>query len=327
MQIETDRLILRPWRESDAPALYEYAKDERVGPAAGWLGVPFWEQGLIPEAVRRQAAEEKTLYVTDLDGTLLGPDAALSEYTKHTLNKRIAGGLCFTYATARSWHSAVKVTEGLRLTLPAIIFNGTAIVEAASGKVLSLESFTPSELEFIKEKLEQYQIAPLVHAFVDEKERVSWNRQCETSGIRDYLSSRPGDTRQRAVSGSRALFEGTVFYVTCIATEPELRPFYEEIKKEQRFTCVLQQDVYSPFYWCEIMPQNATKAAAAQKLKAMLGCSQLVTFGDALNDIPLFEAADRCYAVQNAAPELKRIATGIIGANTENGVARFLAQA
>lgn len=41
MQIETDRLILRPWRESDAPALYEYAKDERVGPAAGWLGVPF----------------------------------------------------------------------------------------------------------------------------------------------------------------------------------------------------------------------------------------------------------------------------------------------
>ena len=93
MQIETDRLILRPWRESDAPALYEYAKDERVGPAAGWLGVPFWEQGLIPEAVRRRAAEEKTLYVTDLDGTLLGPDAALSEYTKHTLNKLIAGGL------------------------------------------------------------------------------------------------------------------------------------------------------------------------------------------------------------------------------------------
>ena len=36
MIIETERLILRPWEESDAGSLYEYAKDPRVGPAAGW---------------------------------------------------------------------------------------------------------------------------------------------------------------------------------------------------------------------------------------------------------------------------------------------------
>lgn len=34
--IETERLILRPWNEHDAAALYQYAKDPRVGPAAGW---------------------------------------------------------------------------------------------------------------------------------------------------------------------------------------------------------------------------------------------------------------------------------------------------
>ena len=109
--LETERLILRPWCEADAESLYEYAKDERVGPVAGWpthtsvensreviktvlsadetyavclktdnraigsvglligknsnlnlpenegeigywLGVPFWGQGIIPEAVR-----------------------------------------------------------------------------------------------------------------------------------------------------------------------------------------------------------------------------------------------------------------------------------
>ena len=111
MIIETERLILRPWAESDAESLFEYARDERVGPVAGWpvhtsvehslevirtvlsapetyavclktdniaigsiglmiggrsdmqlpddeaeigywIGVPFWGQGLIPEAVR-----------------------------------------------------------------------------------------------------------------------------------------------------------------------------------------------------------------------------------------------------------------------------------
>lgn len=34
--METERLILRPWREDDAEALYKYAKDEAVGPIAGW---------------------------------------------------------------------------------------------------------------------------------------------------------------------------------------------------------------------------------------------------------------------------------------------------
>ena len=34
--LETERLILRPWREDDAENLYKYASDEDVGPPAGW---------------------------------------------------------------------------------------------------------------------------------------------------------------------------------------------------------------------------------------------------------------------------------------------------
>ena len=37
MYLQTERLTLRPWRETDAESLYAYAKDERVGPIAGWL--------------------------------------------------------------------------------------------------------------------------------------------------------------------------------------------------------------------------------------------------------------------------------------------------
>lgn len=120
MRLETERLLLRPWQESDAKDLYRYASDPKVGPIAGWpvhtsvensleiiqnvlsepetyavvpkseghavgcvglmigsagnhalpdseaeigywIGVPFWGQGLIPEAVReiiRYAFEE-----------------------------------------------------------------------------------------------------------------------------------------------------------------------------------------------------------------------------------------------------------------------------
>ena len=36
MTLYTERLILRPWEETDAESLYEYAKDPQVGPIAGW---------------------------------------------------------------------------------------------------------------------------------------------------------------------------------------------------------------------------------------------------------------------------------------------------
>ena len=36
MELQTKRLILRPWQESDAESCYEYAKDPQVGPEAGW---------------------------------------------------------------------------------------------------------------------------------------------------------------------------------------------------------------------------------------------------------------------------------------------------
>ncbi len=120
MILETQRLILRPWEETDAPECYKYAKDPRVGPSAGWpvhtsvehscqvirnvlmapetyaivlketglpigsiglhntalaekedeaelgfwIGVPYWGQGLVPEAsgeLLRHAFEDLNL--------------------------------------------------------------------------------------------------------------------------------------------------------------------------------------------------------------------------------------------------------------------------
>lgn len=44
MVLETERLILRPWQESDAESLFEYAKDSAIGPIAGWPAHTDFEQ-------------------------------------------------------------------------------------------------------------------------------------------------------------------------------------------------------------------------------------------------------------------------------------------
>lgn len=36
MGLQTKRLILRPWQESDAEVLYKYARNPNIGPIAGW---------------------------------------------------------------------------------------------------------------------------------------------------------------------------------------------------------------------------------------------------------------------------------------------------
>lgn len=69
-------------------------------------------------------AMKKILYVSDLDGTLLRSDARISEYTCEVINQLITQGMLFSYATARSYITASKVTKGLRAQIPIITYNG-----------------------------------------------------------------------------------------------------------------------------------------------------------------------------------------------------------
>lgn len=266
----------------------------------------------------------KTLFVTDLDGTLLNQQDRISAESIAVINSLVKRGMLFTYATARSLISAAVVTEGLSVDIPVIAYNGAFIIHPATGRILSQESFIPKERKQVMETLEGLGISPLVYSFVEGAERVSWIPARENEGIQNYLSHRKGDKRLRPVSGKESLYQGDVFYFTCIGEKEEMRPVYERFAGQPGFRCTLQQELYRPEYWCEIMPEKATKAEAILKLKKLWNCDRVVSFGDAVNDIPMFEISDECYAVENAVEELKAIATGVIGSNEEDGVAVWL---
>ncbi len=72
------------------------------------------------------------------------------------------------------------------------------------------------------------------------------------------------------------------------------------------------------------MPRQATKANAIKTLKGLWQCDRVVSFGDGINDIPMFQISDECYAVKNAVEELKNMATSVIGSNDSDGVAKWL---
>lgn len=266
----------------------------------------------------------KTLYVTDLDGTLLNTKSRISPYSLEIINDLVEKGMLFTYATARSLVSASVVAEGLSTNIPIIAYNGAFIINPATKEILASTFFEQDESDKIRETLEQFRISPLVFSYVDGEEKVSWNTTKENEGIRYYLEKRKGDKRFRPLSDEQGLYDGNMFYFVCIGEEEELLPVYEIFSRDERYTCTLKQELYRPEYWCEIMPQKATKAEAIRQLKELWGCERVIAFGDAINDIPMFEVADECYAVRNAVDEVKEIATGIIGSNDEDGVAEWL---
>ena len=69
----------------------------------------------------------KTLYVSDLDGTLLNRQDRISPESIRIINDLVANGMTFTYATARSLSSASVVTRGLSADIPVIVYNGAFI--------------------------------------------------------------------------------------------------------------------------------------------------------------------------------------------------------
>ncbi len=265
----------------------------------------------------------KTLYVSDLDGTLLRSSEKLSENTARTINDFVSKGMLFSYATARSFITAKKVTKGLDARIPLIIYNGTFIIDNVTEEIL-LSNYFDDTVYGLLDRLFGEGIYPIVYAFIDGKEKFSFIPELLTRGEQDFVDSRKGDIRTNSVETPEELKRGDIFYISCIGEPEKLLPMYEEFK--EKYHCVYQRDFYTGDQWLEMLPLSASKANAAMQLKRMLGCDRIVAFGDGKNDIDMFEAADEGYAVSNAHEELKRTATGIIRSNDEDGVAEWLSE-
>lgn len=262
-----------------------------------------------------------TLYVSDLDGTLLRSNEKTSEYTNEVINTLTKKGILFSYATARSYITAKKVTRGMDAKIPLIVYNGAFVIDNVTEEIL-ISNYFDSSVQDLLEDLFENAVYPIVYAQIDGVEKFSFVPDLCTKGMNMFLESRKGDIRTHAVDTLADLKAGNIFYITCIDTPEKLKPLYEKYK--ECYHCVYQKDIYTNEQWLEIMPQEVSKANAIKQLQRMLQCEKLVVFGDGKNDMDMFQIADEAYAVANAHEELKKYATGIILSNNEDGVAKWL---
>ena len=265
-----------------------------------------------------------TLYVSDLDGTLMRNNEKLSEYTIKTLNELLRQGLPFTFATARSIESARVITGELEIKLPVITRNGAVLADNTTGRHIQKSVFTKEEVELLKQMLPELPSCGFVSCFLDDIMIRTYMPADHTEGLKGYIDYYKDDPSMVKAETMDEMFQGAPGYVTMIGAREHIAPLYEKVKQYKGWESLFQKDTYRDEFWLEICPQNCTKAKSILKLKEQLGFEKLVVFGDSLNDISMFKIADESYAVANAMDELKKIATHIIGSNEEDSVVDLL---
>ena len=91
--METNRIILRPWRDSDAEVLYKWASDPDVGPRAGWAP--------------HQSVEESLEIIRTVFNDALHTWAIVLKETGETMEQREQSDACIDSAESRQ-----RKTEG-----------------------------------------------------------------------------------------------------------------------------------------------------------------------------------------------------------------------
>ena len=271
---------------------------------------------------------KECLYISDLDGTLLEPGSRFPQASVDRLNRMIDRGLKFTIATARNYDSVHPILRGVRLNLPVILFNGVYLTHFESGENLHLSNFIPREIiQTTLQVLAHADIDPFVYTF-DGSHRVYY-RRTSNIGAESYLKSLEGDGRLRHVEEYDFPADQSVAGLLLIDTHMALEPVYRTLHDHHAdyLNLYFAEDISMPGYsWLQMFHREANKGSMMKKLARHLDTplSQVVVFGDYLNDLEMFAAAGRSIAMANALPEVLKAADQVIGSNAEAAVLTHL---
>ena len=269
---------------------------------------------------------KSTLYITDLDGTLLNSDAQLTAFASDTLNAMIAGGLAFTVATARTPVSAGKILAGLTPGAPVVSLNGAVVEDVKQKSYVRICYFAPETVDAIIGLLKSLDVTCFMFAMADGQLATYHESfgQKPPLGIAEERIAKYYMT-YRHTEGFAGAPPDRIIYFSLLDEYDRLRPIHDELAARPDLSLTLYKDTYTSRGWfLEIFGAGASKRNAVNYLREAYGYGRVVCFGDNLNDLPMFEAADVRVAVKNAKPEVKAAADYICGSNDDDGVVKWI---
>ena len=270
-----------------------------------------------------------TLFVSDLDGTLLNDKSRLSDASRQMLNEAIARGAKFSVATARTPSTVSFLLQDVHANLPYIVMTGAALWNADTGSFFNCKTIDSLEADKILSIVSEAKLPAFIYTIRNNRIHV-YHTGILSDLEKRFISEREGsefkyfDIPESGFSLIPSPLENVaLFYV--------MQPFmhvekvFHSISNNVKCYPVFYRDIFGEdIGLMEIFSHEVSKANALKWLRCHIGADRVVAFGDNVNDIPLLREADVAIAVENALPEVKEMADIVIGPNTSDAVARYI---
>ena len=246
----------------------------------------------------------------DCDETLLRSDNTVSEYTKDVLQRLQDKGVRITIATGRMYQTAKPVGMSLQLgNVPMILFSGGLIQELESGRKLFERTVPLDTVQRILKIASQ--------SYVDD------HLLCHHQDWQSDLYERQ--------TGAKAEFLGDSLYE--LSQEPNKLIAIDTVKNIDFIIDTLTPIVgdtatlvRSQKDFLEIIAPHVSKGDALYQLAQQHGISleNIVSFGNAENDISMLSKTGYSVAVENAVDHVKSVAREVCRHHNEDGVAHWI---
>jgi HAD superfamily hydrolase (TIGR01484 family) len=248
-------------------------------------------------------AKDKAL-IFDIDGTAVdSPTQKLPSERLVNAVSAIRDEYFVCAATGRPWPFAKPILQSLALIDPCIISGGTQICNPTDGSILWQCNIEKDDIRKIKDILIKH-----------PGYRLIMNDFSEDDYFNGGISPDKLDTKQEI------FFVDYIFVPDDIAAE-----IAKELEEITGIECILATAQKPRHRDIHMTNHVATKEHAVAELLHMIGVDKPNTwgFGDALNDVHLFNAVTTKVAMGNAVQELKDMADEIVPPVNEEGLAQY----
>lgn len=254
------------------------------------------------------------MVVSDLDGTLLGADGAVSPRNAAALARAADAGVKVVIATGRPVYNLAPVLD-IGFTGMAVCMNGAVTFDIAEGAVRQATLLDPTVMQQFADDLAEldFPFGLAVERAIDTR-RDFWAEQ-------SYLHPWHDVTVQWTDRADLLAGPAVKMYIRYGETSGALLHTIREVAAGRVATTDSSGDGL-----VEVAAAGVSKASALDRLASGWGiaAADAVAFGDMPNDLEMLQWAGRSVAMANAHAEVVAVATEIGEHHTADGVAQVL---
>ena len=267
----------------------------------------------------------------DLDGTLLDSEKRLSEANRAALARAAEKGVLIVPTTGRFFGMMPPAVRDLPFVRYAITINGAQVYDRETDTAIVRDEIPLDMALRVMELLDRYDVI-----YDCYRQNWGWMTAALQDRAADYATN---EHYLKMVREFRRPVPELKAHLRATAADGDVQKIMLFAPNRERSTAIdclrkLSDELATRFpeikvtasTWnnIELNIKTAHKGNALRRFAEHLGftLANCMAFGDGMNDFTMVEAAGLGIAMENAEPEVKRVAKWIAPSNDEDGVAK-----